>query len=63
MRLWTYSERLDWDEAVNCYDEKFGIDGTLGREISADVILVPRLRKALRTLNPDIPSDAIEQAG
>lgn len=53
---------LDWDEAVNCYDEKFGIDGTLGRETSADVILVPRLREALRTLNPDIPSDAIEQA-
>lgn len=53
---------LDWDEVVNCYDEKFGINGTLGRETSAEVILVPRLRETLRTLNPDIPSDAIEQA-
>lgn len=53
---------LDWDEVVNCYDEKFGINGTLGRETSADVILVPRLREALRTLNPDIPPGAIEQA-
>ena len=29
---------LDWNEVVNCYDEKFGINGTLGRETSADVI-------------------------
>jgi len=53
---------LDWEEVVNCYDEKFGTDGTLGRETPADVILVPKLREALHELNPDIPSDGVEQA-
>jgi len=53
---------LGWDEVINCYDEKFGRGGTLGRETTADVILVPKLTKSLHVLNPDVPLDAIEQA-
>jgi len=46
----------------NCYNEIFGEKGTLGRETSTDVILIPKLKEALLNLNPDIPNDAIEQA-
>ena len=52
---------LDWKTA-NCFYEKFGSNGTLGRETSSVVVLVPRLRAALVELNPDLPSEAIELA-
>lgn len=47
---------------LDCFHEIFGEKGTLGRETSTDVILVPKLRAALLNLNTDIPKDAIEQA-
>jgi hypothetical protein len=47
---------LDW-ETANCLYEKFGENGTLGRETSSVVVLVPRLRAALVRLNPDLPSE------
>lgn len=46
----------------DCFHETFGEKGTLGRETSTDVILIPKLREALFNLNPDIPDEAIEQA-
>ena len=46
----------------DCFHEIFGEKGTLGRETSTDVIIIPKLRQALCTLNPDIPKEAIEQA-
>ncbi|MBM4140462.1 MAG: type I restriction endonuclease subunit R [Nitrospira sp.] len=46
----------------DCYNETFGETGTLGRETSSDVVLKPKLKKALINLNPSLPSDAIEQA-
>jgi type I restriction enzyme R subunit len=49
---------LGWQTA-NCFFEKFGENGTLGRETSSSVILIPRLRAALVRLNPDLPSEAI----
>ena len=49
-------------ETANCYNETFGEQGTLGRETSGEVILVPRLRAALERLNPDLPSEAISFA-
>ncbi len=49
-------------ETANCYHETFGQAGTLGRQTTADVILVPRLRAALENLNPDLPSQAITLA-
>jgi type I restriction enzyme R subunit len=52
---------LGW-EAANCFYEKFGEKSTLGREMTGEVILVPRLREALKRLNPDLSSEAIELA-
>ena len=46
----------------NCFYETFGKDGTLGRETPSDVVLVPRLRKALLNLNPDLSNEALELA-
>lgn len=44
----------------NCFDETFRIGGgSEGRETSAEFILIPRLRAALKTLNPDAPNEAI----
>src|SRR5256885_15142649 len=52
---------LRWS-TVSALEELFGTNGTLGRDTSADVVLVPRLRAALDRLNPAAPSDAIAAA-
>src|SRR5579859_6352080 len=44
---------LGW-ETANCYAERFGAKGTLGRETPAEVVLLSRLRAALERLNPDL---------
>jgi len=49
-------------ETLNCFNEKFGLSGTLGRETSVEVVLVPRLRAALQRLNPSAASEAIDGA-
>jgi type I restriction enzyme, R subunit len=50
-------------ETANCFYEKVGTSGsTLGRETTAEVILVPKLRSALQKLNPDLDSEAINLA-
>ncbi|MBI4682785.1 MAG: type I restriction endonuclease subunit R [Nitrospirae bacterium] len=46
----------------NCYHEIVGEKGSLGRETSTDIILIPKLREALCNFNPNIPNEAIEQA-
>ena len=46
----------------NCFYETLGKDGTLGRETPSDVVLVPRLRKALLSLNPNLTNEALELA-
>ena len=51
---------LGW-ETVNCYHETFPV-GLSGRETSTDVVLVPRLRAALKRLNPGLPEEALAQA-
>jgi type I restriction enzyme, R subunit len=43
-------------------EETFGLLGTLGRGSPREVVLVPRLRAALETLNPQVPPGAIELA-
>jgi type I restriction enzyme R subunit len=53
--------QLGWELATG-KDEMFGEAGTLGRLDTRAVVLVPRLRAALRKLNHDAPSEAIEQA-
>lgn len=52
---------LGW-ETANLYTEIFGPDGTEGRMSAAEVILVPRLRKALERINPGYSASAYEQA-
>ena len=43
-------------------EEVFGPSGTLGRETSGEVMLVPRLRAALEKLNLKLPPEAITSA-
>jgi type I restriction enzyme R subunit len=52
---------LGWD-VVNCYDEWNGGVSNQGRDGKREVVLVSRLRPALRRLNPDLPVEAIEGA-
>ncbi len=52
---------LGW-QTVSAMEEKFGPGGTLGRETSGEVVLVPRLRAALGKLNPQFPPEAITSA-
>lgn len=52
---------LGW-QTVSAKDEVFGVDGTLGRETQREAILLPRLRKALERLNPELPPAAIQAA-
>ncbi|MEO8398555.1 MAG: type I restriction endonuclease subunit R [Ignavibacteriaceae bacterium] len=47
---------------LNCYNESFGIDSTLGRETSSEIILISKLKPSLIKLNPDLPSEAINNA-
>lgn len=54
-------EALGW-KTVNAYHETLGSDGTLGRDNKSEVFLVRRLRAAIQRLNPDTPSEAVEQA-
>jgi type I restriction enzyme, R subunit len=49
-------------ETIHAFRERFGSNGTLGRETSAEVVLVPRLRAALQKLNQGLPREAIELA-
>lgn len=52
---------LGW-ETANCFYETFGQNGTLGRETSAEAVLVFCLRAALKRLNHDMPEQAIDLA-
>jgi type I restriction enzyme R subunit len=49
-------------EACDCYHERFGPNGKLGRETKHDVVLIPRLRASLNRLNPGLPPDSIDEA-
>lgn len=52
---------MGWQTA-SAMEEKFGAGGTLGRETSGEVVLVPRLRAALEKLNPKLPAEAVAAA-
>ncbi|MYL24373.1 HsdR family type I site-specific deoxyribonuclease [Halomonas alkaliantarctica] len=52
---------LGWDTA-NLYGEWSGTLSSEGRQTQQDVVLVPRLRVALKKLNPELPADALEKA-
>src|SRR5262245_48157193 len=48
--------------AVSGFNETFGPHGTLGRETTGDVVLVPRLRATLAKLNSGLPAPALDGA-
>lgn len=55
-------EALGWPSA-NCFHEFNGKgESSLGRETKADVILVSKLKPALKQLNPDAPENVIDEA-
>ncbi|WP_239655429.1 HsdR family type I site-specific deoxyribonuclease [Mycobacterium riyadhense] len=54
-------EQLGWT-VLNGFQETFGTAGTLGRDSMHDVVLIHRLRDALRDLNPLIPESIREEA-
>jgi type I restriction enzyme R subunit len=54
-------DELLW-EYRNCYDEWSLGASALGREAKRDVVLVDRLRPALRKLNPNLPLEAVDAA-
>jgi len=53
--------QLGW-ETANCYEESFGSVGDLGRETSAEVILLYRLAPAIERLNSELPPESHQQA-
>lgn len=56
-----FHDVLEW-QVINAEHETYGKHGTLGRETPQEVVLIPRLRDALITLNPDVPLEGIQQA-
>src|SRR5688500_11868900 len=52
---------MGW-QTISASDEVVGLTGTLGRETTADVVLVSRLRTALNRLNPTVPPEALANA-
>ena len=49
-------------QTINAFHEQPGAGSTLGRDTFQEVVLIPRLRSALRKLNPTAASEAIELA-
>lgn len=52
---------LGW-QTVSAMEETFGPGGTFGRETRGEVVLIERLRAALRELNYKLPPEAINTA-
>jgi type I restriction enzyme R subunit len=49
---------MGW-QTVSALDEEIGSNGTLGRETSAEVVLITRLHRALKRLNPTASIEAV----
>ncbi len=47
-------------EFINCFEEKFGKVSDLGRENRSNVIITPRLKRALKKLNSTLSEEDIE---
>jgi type I restriction enzyme R subunit len=52
---------LGW-EIADCFNETFGIGGSLGRDNRSEVVLVSRLKAAIEKLNAPINPQAVEAA-
>lgn len=54
-------EALGW-ATISAVEEIHGSSSVLARETKSEVVLVPRLRRALERLNPTLPAEAINSA-
>lgn len=57
-----FYNQLGWDIANVYQGETFGESGSIGRESEADVILKSRFYTAIKTFNPNLPSQAYDLA-
>jgi type I restriction enzyme, R subunit len=55
-------KELGWDSVYAYNNETFGPEGTLGRASDREVVLSRTLRMKLEELNPDLPTDAYDDA-
>jgi len=55
-------DKLGWESVYAWNEETFGLDGTLGRTDTREVVLTRELRAALVRLNPQLPPAAITDA-
>ena len=55
-------QQLGWESVYAYNSEDFGPDSLLGRTSDREVVLTRYLHAALRTLNPDLPEDAYNDA-
>jgi len=55
-------DNLQWESIYAWNEETFGPNGTLGRASTREVVLLRDLRAALKRLNPELPTVAIESA-
>ena len=53
--------QIGW-KTIDCFEEIFGPEGTLGRNNPSEVILIRYLKPALQRLNPALPDEAISIA-
>ena len=57
-----FKNQLHWDIANVFKGETFGVNGTIGRESEADIILKNRFYDAVTLLNPNLPKQAYDLA-
>lgn len=57
-----FKKQLHWNIANVFKGESFGVNGTIGRESEADVILKNRFYDAIQKLNPNLPKQAYDLA-
>ena len=57
-----FKNQLEWEVANVFKGETFGVNGTLGRESEADVLLKTRFFEAIKKLNPNLPQQAYDLA-
>ncbi len=55
-------DEFGWESVYAYNTETFGPEGTLGRVDETEVVLTRYLRKALETFNPNLPSEAYQNA-
>jgi type I restriction enzyme R subunit len=53
-------DELGWESIYAWNEETFGLNGTLGRNDTRDVVLTRDLRGAVARINPELPSAAID---